>query len=212
MAVADPIEETVAVGGRALSILRPRDSEALIDEEAFDRDEFMPFWAELWPSAVALARVVGARQWRGARVVELGCGLGVPSIAAALGGARVTATDWSAEAVDATRENAERNGARVEALVCDWARPDAIVDRAPWDVVLGADLVYESRNAVLLLELLPRLVDASGEVWLADPGRPPAEEFWVQVDECFSRDSGPPEGTAGVTIHRLSPRAPVNLS
>lgn len=203
MAIVDPIEETVAIDGRALSVLRPRDSEALIDEDAFDCDEFMPFWAELWPSALALARLAGARQWRGARVVELGCGLGVPSLVAALGGARVTATDWSAEAVSATRENAERNGARVEALVCDWARPDAIVDRAPWDVVLGADLLYESRNAVLLLELLPRLVDASGEVWLADPGRPPAEEFLVQVDERFSRDSGPPTGSARVTVHRL---------
>ena len=203
MAIADPIEESVVVDGRVLHVLRPRDSEALLDEDAFERDEFMPYWAELWPSALALARAVGARQWRGARTLELGCGLGVPAIAAALAGARVTATDWSPEAVRATEENAERNGARVEALVCDWARPEAIVARAPWDVVLGADLVYESRNAVLLLELLPRLVDASGEVWLADPGRPPAEDFLTEVDECFARDSGPPAGSAGVTVHRL---------
>src|SRR5215217_6466938 len=102
----DTIEEVVVVAGRDLAITRPADAEGLLDEQGFERDEFMPYWAELWPSSRALARRVGTRALRGARVLELGCGLGLPSIAAALAGGRVLATDWSPEAVAFTERNA----------------------------------------------------------------------------------------------------------
>src|SRR3954454_23943357 len=120
-AMHDLVEEIVALGrGRDLAVLRPRDSEALLDDHAFEHEEFLPYWAELWPSGVALARAVAARALRGARVVELGCGLGLPSIAAALAGGRVLGTDWAEESVAATAANAARNDARVETLCVDW--------------------------------------------------------------------------------------------
>src|SRR3954470_8664267 len=119
----DLVEEAVALGaGRELVVARPRDSEALLDEHAFEDEEYLPYWAELWPSGVALARQVAPRALRGARVVELGCGLGLPSLAVALGGGRVLATDWSAGALDLLRENAERNGAALELACVDWTR------------------------------------------------------------------------------------------
>src|SRR5205085_7908035 len=74
-----------------LELQRPRDPEALLSEEEFARDEFLPYWAELWPSALELAAVVEARELRGMRVLELGCGLGVPSLVAARAGALVLA-------------------------------------------------------------------------------------------------------------------------
>ena len=78
-ALSDLVEDTLAIGELELSLLRPREPEALIDEEAFADDEFMPYWAELWPSGLALARAL-PRRLDGLRVVELGCGLGVPSL------------------------------------------------------------------------------------------------------------------------------------
>ena len=139
--------------------MRPPDAEALITEEAFEHEEFLPYWAELWSSAVALAHDVSLRSLRGRPTLELGCGLGLPSIAAARAGGRVLATDWSPEAVQATAANAERNGLEVETLLCSWAEPDAIVERGPWPLVLASDVLYEARNVELLLGLLPRLVD-----------------------------------------------------
>ena len=41
--------------------------------------------------------------------------------------------------------------------------------------MLASDVLYEARNGDALLPLLPRLIDARGEIWLADPGRPAAE-------------------------------------
>ncbi|HWK25543.1 MAG TPA: methyltransferase domain-containing protein [Solirubrobacter sp.] len=170
----DLVEDVVGVAGRQLALLRPRDPEALLTEDAFSREEFLPYWAELWPSALALARAVGVRALRGARVLELGCGLGLPSLAAAAAGGRVLATDWAPDAIALLACNAERNGLAVETLVCSWTAPSELVARAPWDLVLASDVLYEARNGEALLPLLPRL---GAEVWLTDPGRAAAGPF-----------------------------------
>jgi predicted nicotinamide N-methyase len=170
----DLVEDVVVLSGRTLSILRPRSAEALLDEEAFEHEEFLPYWAELWASGKALAQAVAERDLAGLRVVELGCGLALPSFAAALGGARVLATDWSVDAVELARENARRNHIELDTSVVRWSEPGPLVERAPWDLVLAADVLYERRNVDELLVLLPQL---GGEVLLAEPGRPHAKTF-----------------------------------
>src|SRR5215217_1863940 len=67
----DLVEETVVLAGRDLSVLRPRDSEALLSEEAFEQEEFLPYWAELWPSGLALAKRIAGRALHAARTLEL---------------------------------------------------------------------------------------------------------------------------------------------
>jgi predicted nicotinamide N-methyase len=162
------------VAGLRLSILRPPSADELIDEAKFDEQEFLPHWAELWPSGVALARHVAGVDVAGKRVLELGCGLGLPSLAAALGGADVLATDWAEDAIELLRENAQRNGAELRVEQVSWSAPESLLRDAPWDLVLGADLLYEERNVEQLAALLPQL---GGEVLLAEPGRPYAKDF-----------------------------------
>jgi predicted nicotinamide N-methyase len=174
---AELVEDRVALASRELVIVHPRHPDALIDEEAFARDEYLPYWAELWPSGIALARVVEQRVEPDMRVVELGCGLAVPSIAAALAGARALATDWSSDGLAFAAANAARNGARIETAQVDWFRPHELVARGPWDLILAADVLYENRNVAPLLDLLPSLAGSRGRVLLADPGRPAARLF-----------------------------------
>jgi predicted nicotinamide N-methyase len=160
--------DTVRVGGVALDLLRPASPEALIDEEAFAHDEFLPYWAELWPAATALAAALP--DVRGLRVAELGCGLGVPSLVAAARGADVTATDWAEDAIALLRENASRNGLALRAEVRDW--------RAPWreryDLALAADVLYERRNVE---PVLARLGEIAPAALIALAGRPYEAEF-----------------------------------
>jgi predicted nicotinamide N-methyase len=111
---------------------------------------------------------------RGRRVVELGAGLGLPSLAAALRGAAVLATDWAADADALLEANAARNRIRLRAEVVRWDAPALLLRDAPWDLVLAADVLYEQRNVDQLLALLPRLGD---EILLAEPGRPFAPEL-----------------------------------
>ena len=113
-AIRVQVEETFELAGRTLTLLRPPSADELIDEAAFAVEEFLPYWAELWPSGVALAEHVGERDLAGRRVLELGAGLGLPSLAAALRGADVLATDWADDAVAllARERRAERGRAR----------------------------------------------------------------------------------------------------
>ena len=198
------IAERIALPGGEVELVRPPDAEALITEEAFDQEEFLPYWAELWTSAVALAHDVSMRSLSGRPTVELGCGLGLPSIAAARAGGRVLATDWSEDAVLATAANAERNGVDVETLRCSWGEPEALVARAPWPLVIASDVLYEQRNVEELLTLLPRLVDETGLVLLADPGRAPSEGFLLRApgEGWIVRSTRSPRANR-VWIHRL---------
>jgi predicted nicotinamide N-methyase len=162
-----------------VTVLRPPNADDLIDEDSFDEDEFLPYWAELWTSGVALAQVVPSLGVEGKRVVEVGAGLGLPSLAAALCGADVLATDWADDAVALLKANAKRNSIRLRVKRVRWDEPEPLLRGAPWDVVLGADLLYEQRNATQLLELLPQL---GGDLILADPGRPFAKAFLAHWD------------------------------
>jgi predicted nicotinamide N-methyase len=152
----------------------------------------------LWPSAVALAREVARLDVDGLRLLELGCGLGLPSIVAALRGAQVLATDWSPDAVEVAARNAERNRAPLETALAAWGEASAVVDGAPWDLVLGADLLYERRNVEQLLDLLPRL---GADVLLAEPGRPFESTFLERARQTWTIDSRPAGGR--VRLHRL---------
>jgi predicted nicotinamide N-methyase len=200
---ADLVEEIVTLPGGEMGVLRPRDSEDLLVDEAFEHEEFLPYWAELWPSGVALARELAGRSLRGARTLELGCGLGLPSLAAARAGGRVMATDWSPAAIDLLVRNAERLSVSLETLVCDWSRPDPLVARAPWDLVLASDVLYERRNGAALLPLLPRLVGARGEIMIADPRRQAADEFLGAASQRFEVRT---TSHGLVSIHRLRMR------
>jgi len=195
----------ILVAGRELLIARPEDPESLIDEARFDEDEFLPYWAELWPSGIELADLVAKLDLRGKRVIEVGCGLALPSLAAALAGAEVLATDWAQEAVDLVVVNAEENGLALAAAVLDWGSV-RVGEIGQFDLVLAADVLYEERNAVPLLQLLEAVVVPGGGVLIADPGRRHAAVFFE-----FARSAGWPSEPVGsgriVSLRRDRPGA-----
>jgi predicted nicotinamide N-methyase len=166
--------DDITVAGVRLELLRPSSPEALIDEEAFADDEFLPYWAELWPAARALVEALPDVD--GLRVVELGCGLGLPSLVAAAKGATVTATDWSPDAIELLGENASRNGLELHAEVRDWR--DSWGER--FDLALAADVLYERRNVEPVLERLRELAPVA---LVALAGRPYEDEFLRQAGD-----------------------------
>ena len=197
----DWVEEVVPLRDHVLSVMRPRDSDALATEEAYVQNEFLPYWAELWASGRALAESVVGRSLRGATVLELGCGLALPSFAAALAGGRVTASDWSVSALDAVSSNAVRNGLTVDVLELDWFAPAR--DVGYFDLVLAADVLYEERNVAALLDLLP---DLGREVWLADPGRVPAGRFFADAARDWDMRAVSHAAIPNGAVHRLRRR------
>ena len=174
----DLIDEVVIAGPHRFRVVKPRTADDLISEAEYEVDERLPYWAELWPSGLALANRLAQRALDGLRVVELGAGLGMPSLVAAAGGATVLATDWYEPSLRFVTINAKRAGLTVDTMFVDWRDPPkALLDRAPFDLVVAADVLYEPRNAEPLAALLPRLIADNGEALIADPRRPDAQAF-----------------------------------
>jgi predicted nicotinamide N-methyase len=162
-----------------LRVLQPSEAAEIPDDHQVEWAPLAPYWSVLWRSGVALARELDRENLRGKRVVELGCGLGVPSIAAARRGAEVIATDGDIDALGLVRRNAEANGVELETVALDWADPDELVERGPFDLVLASDVLYERPSIAMLLTLLPQLAPVA---WIADPGRPAAGAFFEQAE------------------------------
>jgi predicted nicotinamide N-methyase len=131
---------------------------------------------------VALARYLSQQDLSGKRAIELGCGVGLPTLVALQRGARVLATDHNEAALDFASHNARTNlGREPETSLLDWFSPQ-LDGLGSFDVVLAADVLYERRNAPALAALVPRLLSPGGEVLFADPRRPPAPPFFEAME------------------------------
>jgi predicted nicotinamide N-methyase len=148
---------------------------------------------------VALAHYVSKKRLVGKCVIELGCGVGLPSVTALAGGAGVTATDHYAAALDFVRYNARSNlGVEPETRLLDWHTPGA-EGSGVFDLILAADVLYEQRNIPALAALMPTLLTPGGEILLSDPRRKntPAflermreKEFRSSTEECLLPSAG----------------------
>jgi predicted nicotinamide N-methyase len=173
----------VQLGGLEVELLSPANADDLISEDDYVKDERLPYWADLWPSAQILAREVREMRLAGLRVLELGCGLGLVAVGATLAGAQVTATDYYDDAVlFATLNVAEATGKTIAARMVDWTAMPADLGR--FDVVLTSDVLYEPRYAALVADAITTTLRRGGEAIVADPGRIACEDF---LNECRAR-------------------------
>jgi predicted nicotinamide N-methyase len=196
------VPRRVELPGGELRLLQPADAAELPDTGPAKWAPMVPYWSVLWRSGLALGRELAGESLAGRRVVELGCGLGVPSLVAARAGADVLATDWSGEALKLLKRNASENGIELATKRVDWDAADKLVDEGPFDLVLAADVLYQLPKIYQLLALLPRL---GAEVWLADPGRSMAQSFLDRAPRRWSVETS--DGDEVVEIYRLRRRS-----
>ena len=143
------------------------------------REAQAPYFASLWPAGVALAAEIFASErlstpFHGARVLDLGCGLGVVGLAAGSQGADVTLVDYEAECVDMVNASAHALDLAPQVIVHDWREP-LLLDA--FDVVLAADVLYERANHAHVASCISRALTPKGCAWIADPSRPAAPAF-----------------------------------
>lgn len=177
----------VSAGNRTLSILRPRNSDDLIREEDFVKDERLPYWADIWPASTVLATHLvnlggKRRDTKRRRGLELGCGVGLVTTAAIIAGYDMMSTDYYTDALAFSRANAWRNtGIEPEARMIDWRSfPE---DAKGFDLILASDVLYEKEYARLLPGIFRSALAPGGMVIVADPGRIGVPEFKA---ECAS--------------------------
>ena len=199
-------ESPVIIGvDEVLQILHPENADDLISEQDFAVDDRLPYWADLWPSSVVLARFLRGLRGAGRTLLELGCGSGAVATAAARAGFEVTATDYYEDSPLFARANAWRNAqVDITARCADWnSWPN---DLRGFDLIVASDVLYEQRNAPLIARVMAQSLGQHGEGWIADPGRVGSAGF---PDWCISHALSCETVTrvpieAGAHVHTIS--------
>jgi predicted nicotinamide N-methyase len=163
-------------GGREFTFYHPSSVDDLLDDEAFNRDGRIPYWSELWASARVMADLMVRMNGNRQRLLELGCGVGCGSIAAAAAGFEVTASDYYPEALDFVTLNGQANHVELpQTLVLDWrAWPPGL---EAFDVVIAADVLYEPQLGELVAAAIDRALKPGGWGLVTDPQRRHVEQF-----------------------------------
>ncbi len=188
-AISETVRDAVFIGDATFHLDRPIDWDRLLDHpwvrSAYAADEYVPYWAQLWPAARMLAKVVMREKWspesRGQPVLEVGCGLGLAGIAALARGFEVTFSDVDETALSFAAKNARLNGfTKFESRLLDFRDPPT--DRK-YPIVLGSDLMYEERLVMPLVGLLDAVLAPDGVCLITDPDRTPARHFRWKLAE-----------------------------
>lgn len=163
-----PLETyVVEAAGRRWTLGIVRDEEVQLN---FSEDRAIyPFGLMIWESALLLSDVMGREARPGLKVLELGCGVGLPGIVAAWRGADVVQTDHDPLALAVAADNARRNDVvGLKQLVADWHKWP---NEDTYDLVVGADIIYDTADYETLVRLFTKLLKPGGRVLLTDPNR-----------------------------------------
>jgi len=222
-AVRERLREKAFIDGRTFLLERPDGSDSLFDHPAvraaYAADDYIPYWADLWPAARMLAKAVGREPWDthagGGQLhaLEIACGLGLPGIAALARGLRVTFSDIDELALEYAAGNARRNGfTDFDTVAIDLRSPPAGLQ---FGVILGADLLYDEKLVGPVVAFLSAALTPGGVALLADPDRVAAKSFahecrvvGLAVEKAFARAGEPGGERTKGTIYRVR-RAPL---
>ena len=179
--------EIVSACGRTLDLWLPKKPDAFLDDpeviEANKRDDYMPYWATLWPGAKIMSNVIDRAPWPcDVELLELGAGVGLVGLMAQTFGTRVVFSDYDPVAVQVCRYNAVRNQLPdPEVLTLDWRTPP---DRQ-FEAILGCEVTYDPQLLEPLLNTLSVMLAKTGVCWLGDPGRFWSKQFFHQASARF---------------------------
>ena len=175
------------IAGKTMRILQLTDFEQTIEdfvENSLSEAVELPYWAKIWDATLLLAYFLGKQPViRGQRVLEIGAGLGVAGIYAALCGHDVTISDDNQEALLFARANALLNDCpRVIVRKLDWRHPDL---QDQFDVIIGAEVVYDRQLYPDLVQFFCSILKPQGIIFLAKNAQLPTPTFFSELTRHF---------------------------
>lgn len=182
-----PLKYTeICINNKTFQLAVVADPDRYLEELSREDDEgtlFLPYWTYLWESSIGLAEYLSdyRRTLTDKTILEIGCGYGLAGIVAAKLGAKVTFTDFEHDALQFARYNSLQNGVSTGTYVqMDWSAP---CFQNSFDVILGADVIYEERNWDTIIELLYNLLKSNGVAIFSEPKRKNADGFFKLIRE-----------------------------
>mgnify|MGYP006292650937 CR=1 FL=1 len=175
----------VDLNGSFWRLYRPADLETLwesLDDEYLEAENHLPYWVELWPAGILLARWLQVKSLciAGKNCLDLGCGLGLSACVAKNCGARVVALDYEYAALIYARYNSRLNNtAAPDWVQMDWTKP-ALKPKS-FSYIWGADILYETRFFEPLAAIFEEALAPGGTIWVADPERAVSDQVWEKL-------------------------------
>jgi len=189
------VQTSVRVDDLQIELVRIADPNVVLDQVAAEEDRLekisgrrikedqlhLPYWAELWDSAHALAELLPSYRPTVAEslsILDLGCGMGLAGTVAARLGMRVLFADIEPPALLFARLNSLPDAARVRTRKLDW-RTDRLAEK--FDLILGADILYERKQWDYLEPFWRVHLNPGGTILLGEPGRQTGDLFepWI---------------------------------
>lgn len=174
------VQEDILCSGEIFKIIRPADTDALIEIAAkrhqFEKTRYMPYWANIWPVSRYLASFLLTMDWPGKRerILELGCGLGLSGLAALKCGHHVTFSDYDLAALRYSKQNAELNGfAEFAVMPLNWRYPRS----EKFSLIIGSDLTFMPSLVPDLVNVFDQMLAPDGRIILADQNRMNQQTF-----------------------------------
>ena len=175
----------INISGRTFTLLTINSVDDLLEElskkppdDIHITDERLPYWAEVWPSSLALSEYIMENQrfMPGTEILELGCGMGLTGMVAQIRGGNLLLTDYQPDALRLAEMNWLLNlGILPKTLLMDWREPNL---ELKFPYIIASDIIYEERFFEPLLQLFRKVLQPEGHIFLSEPKRPVAEKFF----------------------------------
>lgn len=168
-------KQTFTVGSfqGQLRMLKDRDQFSDEDGRAEQAGVCSTNWSlfgQLWPASIVLAKAMETIELDERRILELGCGLGLPSMKLKYRGADITASDYNPSSGDFLTHNAQLNGLpEIPFLQLDWSNPAG--PGHEYDLIIASDVLYDPGHPALLIKVIDHLAKPSAKVLISCPGR-----------------------------------------
>lgn len=199
----------VTLNGRTVTLFTPASIDRFIDPDEVMHD--FPLWTKIWEASGVLASYLATLPPDPQKtMLEIGCGLGLAGIAAAMAGHQVTMTELNSDALNFARANAVANGfpeLSIERL--DWNDPKL---EGRFDYIVGSETVYKTDDIDGLEALFNRYLSPGGTIILAEGVRRTGVVFWERMRHSYDVQARrqvlrSEEGDTHVVLFRLQQKS-----
>ena len=156
------------------------------DQDNSLAEEYCPYFGVLWEAGIGLSQHLLSLNLKNKKILEIGCGLALPSFIVTKKGGEIIATDFHADVPLFLEINQKRNNMFFPYRVMNWRNEieRTKTDLGLFDLVLGSDILYESQHPLQVAKALIAFLKPGGKILLSDPGRAYVQNFITSMNEC----------------------------